>query len=584
MFRSPSWPAFVIVAACASLATVFVNVPVFAQKGGAADVAAKSDAQTDQPSPVTSTTAPADKGTAVSDDASDKAAAAALKQRAGEKNGTAPRGKALLLGMSLQESPTGHVKVVEVAAASPAYDAGVHEGDEILSYQGFSADSYRKWIDGMHRLTDESPADSRIAMVVQREGKRMSLAIRVPERAVRTPESKVLPQFGTAQSQVAEAVPTPVSPTAGGLAVGNDVLIGDTAPFGEFFGNQTDTTNDRAMAQIVRLNPAPQTTAPMPAPTPPGAVTPNPNKAAVNPNVGTNTAPVQGKARIGLAGFHDDPTGMVVMIDIGALPAGTYIVGISDPSVTPGLTRLVPPFDSKVATPPALPVAPQATAGGQTNTISNGATIPASGLAQPTTTPATAGPVATATTPAGQSTVNNAQQNQPAPTNTAVNPTNTVASTAKGVNGALLDNIGTLTIDQSGTGRMQQKVEGVKVRNVVGRAIVIYSQSKPQQTLPADLNGSAGAASREGIRDTVPAPGSQATTTAGQRNTTASTVAPNPPWGTRLPVAAGIIRLISDRRPPATGTQTTETPTGTNPAIEQPANAVPATGATNRVR
>src|SRR2546423_65458 len=210
MFRYPSSTAFVIIAAWAFLATAVLYVPTaVAQQGSGADVAAKSDAQTDQPTPVTPTPIPSDKGTAVGDDATEKAAAAALKQRAGEKNGGLARGRALLLGMSLQESPTGHVKVVEVAAASPAYDAGVHEGDEILSYQGFSADSYRKWIDGMHRLTDEQPADSRIAMVVQRDGKRMSLALRVPVRTVGTPGSKSLPQLGNAPGlPAAEAAAT----------------------------------------------------------------------------------------------------------------------------------------------------------------------------------------------------------------------------------------------------------------------------------------------------------------------------------------------------------------------------------------
>ena len=33
--------------------------------------------------------------------------------------------------------------------------------------------------------------------------------------------------------------------------------------------------------------------------------------------------------------------------------------------------------------------------------------------------------------------------------------------------------IGTITVNQIGTGRMQQKVEGMQVRNVVGQAIVL---------------------------------------------------------------------------------------------------------------
>ena len=47
---------------------------------------------------------------------------------------------------------------------------------------------------------------------------------------------------------------------------------------------------------------------------------------------------------------------------------------------------------------------------------------------------------------------------------------------------------------------MQQTVEGVQVRNVVGQAIVLYAKDvPPQTTLPSNLNGSAGQAARTGV-------------------------------------------------------------------------------------
>ena len=52
--------------------------------------------------------------------------------------------------------------------------------------------------------------------------------------------------------------------------------------------------------------------------------------------------------------------------------------------------------------------------------------------------------------------------------------------------------IGTLTVDQSGTGRLQQTVEGVQVQDVVGQAIVLYSSSASANTpLPPNLDAAA---------------------------------------------------------------------------------------------
>jgi hypothetical protein len=136
--------------------------------------------------------------------------------------------------------------------------------------------------------------------------------------------------------------------------------------------------------------------------------------------------------------------------------------------------------------------------------------------------------------------------------------------------GAPLNQIGIITVDQSGTGRLQQTVESMQVRNVVGQAIVLYSQGGPQTTLPANLNGSAGTTTRQGVVDAPTANGSQpgAALNSGQ-----------PTVGPQVPVAGGIIQLVTDRRPPATtGPQTSQAPVGTNGAVEQPANATPPAG------
>jgi len=117
---------------------------------------------------------------------------------------------------------------------------------------------------------------------------------------------------------------------------------------------------------------------------------------------------------------------------------------------------------------------------------------------------------------------------------------------------------------------MQQKVESMQVRNVVGQAIVLYSQGGSQTTLPANLNGSAGSSTRQGVVDAPTASGSQPGSALNNSQ---------PGAGSQLPVAGGIIQLVSDRRPPATaGPKASQTQTGANGAVEQPANATPPAG------
>src|SRR5438045_4008590 len=68
-----------------------------------------------------------------------------LKRRAGEQIGDDAHGGSLVLGMTVQEARNGRVKVVDVGAATPAFDAGIRQGDEVVSFQKFKANDYRKW-------------------------------------------------------------------------------------------------------------------------------------------------------------------------------------------------------------------------------------------------------------------------------------------------------------------------------------------------------------------------------------------------------------------------------------------------------
>jgi hypothetical protein len=506
------------------------------------------------------------------DAAKQDAAAEKLKLRAGERVGNGARGSAMVLGMSLQEGTHERVKVVEVAMNSPAFDAGVMKGDEILAFQGFRGESYPKWIDGIRRLTVDTGAGLKIPVVIARDGKQVTIRIEVPERTVRPSTPRALAQ------PASPLIPPGVGPAAGGpgapVAIngGNNVVVDNGGPFGEFFGGESASANERAIAHIVRIGGQPS---PNPDPVAAAAAAGNnrnnstpPQNSPASPTAG----PING-ARIGMAGFRDDPSGMVVMVDVGALPPGNYSVAISDPSVIGGAavtaTGAVNPniqTPSRVA-PPQSPV-PAPNNGGRIDPSGagqpQGSLPPASLKGIPRTvlaqvgepSDASANTAADAVPPTGnvrppavpptgevnrQSSGNNTQPGQP-------------PKDAGGVGSATLNHIGTITVDQTGTGRMQQKVESAQVRNVVGQAIVLYSQGSSPQTAST-------------------APGAQG-------STASQTVTAQPTTGgTQVPVAGGIIQLVTDRRPPATtGPQTSRTPAGTNGAVEQPANAAPPTG------
>ena len=217
--------------------------------------------------------------------------------------------------------------------------------------------------------------------------------------------------------------------------------------------------------------------------------------------------------RIGLAGFHDDPNGMTVTIDIGTLAPGVYSVGIADPSVLVGRN------------PSAASAACAGRTAGTRNWSRNAVCRSSRRTEQRASTnsvhesrqqsietnsvgaqageggpqalnPASASPVsAPGGSPANPTEATTGGQPANRPANEQRNGARANVGTA-GVPMWLA--IGTLTVDQSGTGRMEQLAEGMQVRSVVGEAIVICSQPKASnRSLPPDLDLSVSSAPAE---------------------------------------------------------------------------------------
>lgn len=576
----------------------------------------------------------------------------ALKRRAGEKVGGEPRGRAVVLGMHIQEADNERAKVVEVAPASAAFDAGIRKGDEIVSFDGFKATKYREWIDGMQRLATDAPDGDALPIVIVRGDKRLNLRVRMPIASARAmpPEDTAIAQpIDPGQPQPGVVVPGQ-QPLPYGGGGGDDVMIANA--FGDDFGGSEGGSTERAIAEIHRLNtpdqPPVDNDATNPADAAPASATnssssPRDQSVRANPNDGS------GGPAIGLAGFRNDANGMFVMLDVGGLPPGNYIVGIDDPSVlgaggNPNRTlpndiprnarRAIPSFKppntnaqpgvqqpivprrggagsvqpSGGATPAGKPAQRPAGANPQSRLQSPankqveiprtvlaqvadsqaGTDVPATGQNQPLDTPPTGNTQPLDTPPTGQVRPSGATatglskagdpRDDPSFVN---NPGYESGSSGGGVGPSL--QIGILTVDQSGTGRLQQVVESVRVQDVVGMAIAIYSQNAtPQATLPPNLDATTdplsgdqklAAAARAKVAN-----GAEAARQVPASDVEGSTANPaNGAQGMNGAVAAGLIRLMSDRLPAGSGAS----PTGQdlpNPQAPVDAQGAPQNG------
>lgn len=489
----------------------------------------------------------------------------ALKRRAGEKIAGTPRGRAVVLGMHIQEGDAERAKVVDIAPASSAYHAGIRKGDEIVTFGKFKATTYRDWIDGMRRVTRDVPDDDVLPVELMRGTERVVAEVRVPVSRVALrplPDDLAVNQVTIVPGESAPAggvlgqAPTPI----GG---GNDDVLIANAFGSDFSGSGAEAgPTEGAIAEIIRLRGDGETSETG------NALGHESNTQAEASGASQRNeviAQAQGNpssagAQIGLAGFRDSANGMFVMMDVGGLPPGEYLVGIGDPSImqtgvapaanTPRGASQDPvgasPEESEPGGPAATPSgqpsgtetpqrgldAPSSQSGVRRTVLAQVTDVPATDQSQQTDNPATGASEPLGTPPTGA-------VREPGATPTGV-PRSVPADVAQGGTAPSLQ-IGLLTVDQNGTGRLQQTVEAARVQDILGQAIAIYPHNANSPAFPgANDPITDQPASREDPKASAGLTQPQATvgTTANIGN---------------APIAAGVIRPMSQQSPSSSG-------------------------------
>lgn len=520
-------------------------------------------------SPETAIATPTIVGTPPADNAANQAATKkpdTMKSRPGQQPTSGPQDRSNILGMYIQEGTKGQVRIVDVGPASPAYQAGIKRGDELVQFEKLRADNYRKWIDGIRLIVGAAPDGSQIPLMLVRDGNIITTQIRVPVSTTGRPQLPVgqlgSPQQGGQQpmpptQQQPDAIGTPIS------AGGPDIAI-QNGPFGVFFGGGAATSTERAMAELVRLSPGqqpPETQPPVSA----GAAAASPSAAGASP------PGAAAKSRIGMAGFRNESSGMIVMLDVGNLEPGNYRVAISDPSTlgnqmppAPTPPPISPPGAEGQQPPGGQPGAPPAVPSDTPGAVPQPTAVPAPMSTEPgsptvSQPPSSPSPIPSAIDPAGSTPGIDPAVPTPPPIPLPPSPA------AQQTSAAMLNDLGTLTVDQSGTGRMQHVVEGIQVRNIIGQAIVISPQGEASSTkLPPDLDPTIDAAKPK----SPPSNGSTAANTPASIGNSGAASA-----GGSKPVAGGIIRLLSDRNPSSEGQQADIPPA--TPGVLAPASNTP---------
>lgn len=217
-----------------------------------------------------------------------------------------------ILGMKLFEVRPGAVRVDDVTAASPAWDAGIRPGDQLLSIEGVKIRKLAPWVEDIAKLLDDQKDGHAVAAQIVRKEEQLDLRIKLPiSRAAEARDARkadlAVAEQARKQAQGAGQPQQPgttiVNTGEGerdyygpGYVGGGGLVGGGYADGGVPSENADDRNPDRAIAQL----------------------------AAVNTFGGG------GGGQIGLATFQTSGSSVAADVVVRGLPQGSYVVGIDD--------------------------------------------------------------------------------------------------------------------------------------------------------------------------------------------------------------------------------------------------------------
>jgi hypothetical protein len=273
-----------------------------------------------------------------------------------------------ILGMTIEEELDGRAFVTEVGATSPAWDAGIRRGDEIISLHGMRIETFPEWVEGVRKVIADAVDGQSIPIEIVREGSPLDLQVKVPiQRSGGAAQARRSTRIDSQQpttvagGTASASVPYPAGAGAA-LPVGA-VATGDAA---------SQQASLRAAAELHAVS------------NPNGTETES--LAADQSPATPPTGPGSHSARIGSAVFVDGNAGMLAGVTLGGLPQGSYSVVIANESGqttqsganTGNLPR--PPRESATVGSPgelaATNVGTAAAAGGASNLASPSGQVP----------------------------------------------------------------------------------------------------------------------------------------------------------------------------------------------------------------
>src|SRR5262245_36016233 len=99
-----------------------------------------------------------------------------------------------ILGMTVVEGDDGKPRVIDVAASSPAWDAGIRKHDIVLSLHGVQAKSFQEWAEGVRKVVADAKAGQTIPVEVLRDSTPLDLQVRISEQKGNKPPRPVRKQ------------------------------------------------------------------------------------------------------------------------------------------------------------------------------------------------------------------------------------------------------------------------------------------------------------------------------------------------------------------------------------------------------